>query len=306
MRTSERRLQEEQQYGRRGQPHEREERERGLIERVTDEMRSWFGHEEPGGRRRYDEERGEFDERRGGESMMQGEEYMGMGVRRGGQGYGGYGGYGGPGGYYGSQVGQYGGMGGYGPPWQQGGMYGGPQGGMYGGPQGGMYGQRMGYGYGGMRGREEIGGYGGRMQGRFQEGEGERTGMREGMGMREERFEERGRFHGRGPKGYRRPDERILDEVCEILTRHPDIDASEIEVKVNQGKLILSGTVDDRHIKRLVEDLAEDVLGVREVQNQIRVERGGMLGGRGQEQQQQPQQQQQGVSGSPIGRSREA
>ncbi|HEY8377269.1 MAG TPA: hypothetical protein VIK91_12300, partial [Nannocystis sp.] len=139
MRTTDRRFQEEQSYGRRGQPHEREDRERGLIERVTDEMRSWFGHES-GGRRRYDEERGEFEEHRG-ESMMQGEEFVGPGVRRGqggwgyGYGYAGpYGAYGqGPGGYYGGQpygpyggmgMGGYGsGMGGYGQPWpQQGGM----------------------------------------------------------------------------------------------------------------------------------------------------------------------------------------
>lgn len=147
-----------------------------------------------------------------------------------------------------------------------------------------MYGQRMGQGglrheefggQGGLRGREELGG---RIGGRFHEGEGERHGMREERG-----FEERGRHYGLGPKGYRRSDDRIMEDLCECLMRHPDVDASEIEVKVNQGKVLLSGTVDDRQIKRLVEDLAEDILGVREVQNQIRVERGTLRSGQEQQ-----------------------
>ena len=37
------------------------------------------------------------------------------------------------------------------------------------------------------------------------------------------------------------------------------------------GEVTLTGSVPDRHAKRLAEDLAEDVWGVRDVQNQIRV-----------------------------------
>src|SRR5256885_12501149 len=40
---------------------------------------------------------------------------------------------------------------------------------------------------------------------------------------------------GRGPKGYRRSDERIREEVMERLTFSPDIDASDVEVEVQDG-----------------------------------------------------------------------
>jgi hypothetical protein len=80
---------------------------------------------------------------------------------------------------------------------------------------------------------------------------------------------------GRGPKGYRRSDERIEEEINELLTRHPEIDASEIEVQVKNGEVTLTGTVDERHAKRLAEDIAEQCSGVNEVHNQIRVSKGG-------------------------------
>lgn len=80
-----------------------------------------------------------------------------------------------------------------------------------------------------------------------------------------------GRFTGKGPKGYRRSDERIQEDINERLTMHPDIDATEIEVRVQSGEVTLTGSVDERHTKRLAEDIAESVFGVKEVQNQIRV-----------------------------------
>ena len=65
----------------------------------------------------------------------------------------------------------------------------------------------------------------------------------------------------------------------EQLTRHPEIDASEIEVRVKNGEVTLTGTVEERHMKRMVEDLVEQASGVTEVHNQIRVSRGGLSGG---------------------------
>ncbi len=88
-------------------------------------------------------------------------------------------------------------------------------------------------------------------------------------------YGERGRHAGRGPKGWQRADDRIRDDINERLTDHPHIDASEIEVAVKNGEVTLSGTVDDRQAKRMAEDIAESVSGVREVHNQIRVQ---MLG----------------------------
>jgi hypothetical protein len=85
--------------------------------------------------------------------------------------------------------------------------------------------------------------------------------------------ERRGLFRGRAPKGYMRSDERIREEVNERLMQDEDLDPSEIEVTVQKGEVTLKGTVRDRTEKHRAEDLAEDVLGVKDVHNQIRVQR---------------------------------
>ena len=84
----------------------------------------------------------------------------------------------------------------------------------------------------------------------------------------------RGRFYGVGPKGYRRSDERIHEEISDRLMTHPDIDASDIEVVVANGIVTLTGTAEDRHEKRLANLIAEDVVGVDDVQNQLKVRHG--------------------------------
>jgi hypothetical protein len=78
-------------------------------------------------------------------------------------------------------------------------------------------------------------------------------------------------FRGRGPKGYRRSDERIREDIAEYLTEDPYIDASNMEVEVQDGEVTLSGTVPDRWSRRSAEDLAECVSGVRHVQNNLRI-----------------------------------
>jgi osmotically-inducible protein OsmY len=77
---------------------------------------------------------------------------------------------------------------------------------------------------------------------------------------------------GRGPRNYQRSDERIKDDIHERLTRHHEIDATEIEVIVDKGEVTLQGVVDHRYTKRLAEDIAEDIFGVKQVHNQIRVQ----------------------------------
>ena len=76
---------------------------------------------------------------------------------------------------------------------------------------------------------------------------------------------------GKGPKGWQRSDERIREEVSEALARHPEIDASDIEVRVQGAEVTLTGTVTERETKRIAEDVVERVFGVKDVQNQIRV-----------------------------------
>lgn len=80
-----------------------------------------------------------------------------------------------------------------------------------------------------------------------------------------------GMYTGKGPKGYRRSDDRIKEDVCESLQDHPAIDASEIEIDVKDGMVTLSGTVDSRQVKRMAEDCVERLSGVSDVKNDLRV-----------------------------------
>ena len=76
---------------------------------------------------------------------------------------------------------------------------------------------------------------------------------------------------GRGPKGYKRSDERIREDVNDRLTGDYYLDAHDIDVSVSDGTVTLSGRVDTRNDKRRAEDLAESVRGVTDVTNQLRV-----------------------------------
>src|SRR5581483_2010599 len=81
----------------------------------------------------------------------------------------------------------------------------------------------------------------------------------------------RGPHTGRGPRGYQRSDDRICDEVCDRLEQHGWMDASELNVEVHNGEVTLKGDVDSRQQKRLAEDIAEGVAGVKDVHNELRV-----------------------------------
>lgn len=94
----------------------------------------------------------------------------------------------------------------------------------------------------------------------------ERSGERRGE-------EARGSFAGRGPRNYKRSDERIIEEINEMLTRHSSIDADDINVEVKDGEVTLSGSVPDRRMKHLAEDVAEGCFGVKDVTNNLRVKR---------------------------------
>ena len=80
-----------------------------------------------------------------------------------------------------------------------------------------------------------------------------------------------GSYTGRGPRGYQRGDERIWEEVCDLLTQHPRIDASDVEVAVKGGEVTLSGSVRTREERRFTEDAIERVPGVRDVNNHLKV-----------------------------------
>lgn len=80
---------------------------------------------------------------------------------------------------------------------------------------------------------------------------------------------------GRGPKGYRRSDERIREDVNDRLSDDYYLDASDVEVSVSNTEVTLTGTVNNRNDKRRAEDLAESVSGVSNVENRLRVKQSG-------------------------------
>jgi osmotically-inducible protein OsmY len=80
-----------------------------------------------------------------------------------------------------------------------------------------------------------------------------------------------GQHKGKGPKGYTRSDDRIKEDINDRLSDDVYIDATEIEVTVSQGEVTLTGTVETRSAKRRAEDIAEEVSGVKNVENRIRL-----------------------------------
>lgn len=94
---------------------------------------------------------------------------------------------------------------------------------------------------------------------------------------REARWSDDRGQRGRGPKDYKRSDERISDDAHQRLTDDPWLDASNINVSVSGGEVTLSGTVENREAKHRAERCVEDISGVTHVQNNLRVDAGGFL-----------------------------
>jgi osmotically-inducible protein OsmY len=134
--------------------------------------------------------------------------------------------------------------------------YGGTREGMRGG-----YGAGWDYGQGGGR-------YG--QQGQYGEeryGErGSESGRGRGRGLL-------GKLFGRGPKGYKRSDERIKEDICEQLWRSETIDSSEVTITVKEGEVTLTGTVPERWMRHEIENIADESMGVKDIDNNIRIQR---------------------------------
>jgi hypothetical protein len=172
----------------------------------------------------------------------------------------------------------------------------------------GMRGERPGYGYRGQReysddypsygsqyGRDRDFGYGGRRDPDYNPYEYEpypsgRRDFAPGYGrdypgnyrgsqhhalhedpQRRRDMDEMRDHRGRGPKGYKRSDERIREDLSDRLTDDSWLDASDIEVRVKDSEVTLTGTVDSRSAKYRAEMIAESCSGVSEVQNNLRV-----------------------------------
>lgn len=216
--------------------------DRGFIERAGDEVRSWFGDDEAERRRRMDESRyGRDSERYGRDWDRYGSENrFGRDWNR----------YGRDWDYGHSVMGYEAGRGAYEP------------------------------GRGSYRGVDRWGNersFGDRPGRDYDYGQGlpsYRYGSADDYSTRRSEGRARGPFFGRGPRGYQRSDDRIREDVCDRLCDDPWIDASDVEVIVRSGEVTLTGMVRDRTDKRRIEDVVEDITGVREVHNNVRVSQG--------------------------------
>lgn len=88
---------------------------------------------------------------------------------------------------------------------------------------------------------------------------------------------ESGREPGRdagaaGPRrGLRRADRFICEDVNDAIAMTYDIESADIEVRVQDGHVTLDGTVPSRNDKFQAEWIAHSVMGVRDVENNLRI-----------------------------------
>jgi hypothetical protein len=84
--------------------------------------------------------------------------------------------------------------------------------------------------------------------------------------------ERSGRRQWRGPKGYQRSDERLKEDISErLMSMGHYVDASDVSVEVKDGKVSLEGSVPERRMKHAIEDLVDDCMGVKDIDNRVRV-----------------------------------
>jgi len=74
---------------------------------------------------------------------------------------------------------------------------------------------------------------------------------------------------GKGPRGYRRADARILEDVCDRLTDADDVDATDLKCAVEDGEVALGGTVRTAAERRCAVEIVESVSGVLVVRDVI-------------------------------------
>lgn len=103
--------------------------------------------------------------------------------------------------------------------------------------------------------------------------EGQYAGPRAGRHVGQHIGQHVGQHVGKGPKNYRRSDERTREIVCERLTEDARIDASDIDVRVQDGAITLSGSVPERSMKHAAEDIAATCAPGEQIRNELKVVR---------------------------------
>lgn len=78
-------------------------------------------------------------------------------------------------------------------------------------------------------------------------------------------------FAGLSPEGVQPTDERIKETISEMFAVHPGFDASSIDFSVTEGHVTLNGTVTQKRMKILAEDVVSSCIGVKDVNNQLMI-----------------------------------
>ena len=74
----------------------------------------------------------------------------------------------------------------------------------------------------------------------------------------------------------------MQEDISERLWRAEYIDSSEVTIAVKDGAVTLSGTVPERWMRHEIENIADNCMGVQDIENSVRVQRP-MIGGIGAE-----------------------
>lgn len=97
------------------------------------------------------------------------------------------------------------------------------------------------------------------------------TGVNERTGMAARQGASSGKRFS--PRDYQRDDRRVREDVCERLLESHWLDVADVEVAVSDGVVTLTGSVRDRTHQVRIEDIVDDVFGVKEVRCQLRAQR---------------------------------
>jgi hypothetical protein len=72
-------------------------------------------------------------------------------------------------------------------------------------------------------------------------------------------------FSGVGPRGWELSDERLKERVSDVLLHSLEVDASDLDVFVEERVVYLKGTIRSKSMRRVAEDLILSVPGVEDV-----------------------------------------
>lgn len=78
-------------------------------------------------------------------------------------------------------------------------------------------------------------------------------------------------YYGKGPKGWKLGDEKLREKVCECLLQSHEVDASEMDVKVEESCVYLTGFISSKGMQRVAEDLIYSIPGVEDVFTQLKI-----------------------------------